>query len=54
MYNKIYVFGGRNQSDNNKYHDTVECYDPDTDNWKVITKLPSKSLWLNCVPFKVN
>ena len=34
---KVYVLGGCYDNDS---HQTVECYDPDNDEWKVKTKLP--------------
>lgn len=48
---KIYVLGGEEGWD--RYHDTIECYDPDKDEWNVVGKLLSPRSWLGCVPLKV-
>lgn len=48
----IYVLGGEEGWD--RYHDTIECYDPDKDEWNVVGKLLSARSWLGCVPLKVS
>ncbi len=48
---KIYVLGGEEGWD--RYHDTIECYDPEKDEWNIVGKLLSPRSWLGCVPLKV-
>lgn len=48
---KIYVLGGEEGWD--RYHDTIECYDCEKDEWNIIGKLMTSRSWLGCVPLKV-
>lgn len=49
---KIYVLGGEEGWD--RYHDTIECYDPDTDEWTIVGKLLSPRACLGCAPLNVS
>jgi len=49
---KIYVLGGEEGWD--RYHDTIECYDPVKDEWNIVAKLLSSRSWLGCVPLRVS
>ena len=46
--NRIYVMGGEEGWD--RYHDTIESYDPETDTWRIIGELQSCRSWLSCSP----
>ena len=41
---KMYVLGGEEGWD--RYHDTIECYDPATDSWSVVGDMPSSRFYL--------
>jgi len=43
----MYVLGGEEGWD--RYHDTIECYDPILDTWHVVGDLPSSRSWLSAV-----
>ena len=47
LNNKIYVMGGEEGWD--RYHDTIECYDPDKDAWELVGDMPTSRSWLSCV-----
>ncbi|XP_065570128.1 kelch-like protein diablo [Artemia franciscana] len=47
----IYVLGGEEGWD--KYHDTIERYNPDVDKWEMVDIMPSSRSWLSCVTFQV-
>lgn len=32
-----------------RYHDTIECYDPETDSWEIVGEMQSSRSWLSCV-----
>ena len=32
-----------------RYHDTIECYDPESDSWEIIAEMQSSRSWLSCV-----
>lgn len=51
MEGKIYVFGGEEGWD--KYHDSIECYDPANDSWTIVGEMTSARSWLGCVPLQV-
>ena len=48
---KIYVLGGEEGWD--RYHDTIECYDPDEDRGEVVGEMGSSRSWLSCVGLTV-
>ena len=48
---KIYVFGG---SYGQIIHNSVECYSPKANKWKVVTHLPSTRHGFKCIPSVVN
>ena len=48
---KIYVLGGEEGWD--RYHDTIECYDPDEDRWDIVGEMSSSRSWLSCVALTV-
>lgn len=48
---KIFVLGGEEGWD--RYHDTIECYDADTDTWSLAGEMPSSRSWLSCVPLQI-
>ncbi|KAG8441618.1 hypothetical protein GDO86_010706 [Hymenochirus boettgeri] len=61
LQNKLYVTGGRCLTVDNTIEDSdsFDCYDPDTDTWKSMGKLPSRlfdhgCLTLQCVPSHLN
>ena len=49
---KIYVMGGEEGWD--RYHDTVESYDPEVDRWDIVGEMSSSRSWLSCVALMVN
>ena len=48
---RIYVMGGEEGWD--RYHDTIESYDPDTDTWTVMGDMPSSRSWLSSVALTI-
>lgn len=44
---KIYVCGGQDEQPG-KYHESVECYSPDTDQWTIVTELICGRSFLAC------
>jgi len=48
---KMYVLGGEEGWD--RYHDTIECYDPATDSWSVVGDMPSSRSWLSAVALTI-
>ena len=49
---RIYVMGGEEGWD--RYHDTIEIYDPERDRWEVAGHMPSARSWLSCVGLRVS
>ena len=49
---RIYVMGGEEGWD--RYHDTIEIYDPESDRWEVAGHMPSARSWLSCVGLRVS
>ena len=49
---KIYVLGGEEGWD--RYHDSVECYDPEQNKWQVVAEMTSSRSWLACVGLTVS
>ena len=49
---KIYVLGGEEGWD--RYHDTIECYDPEEDRWDIVGEMSSSRSWLSCVALTVS
>jgi len=47
----MYVLGGEEGWD--RYHDTIECYDPATDSWSVVGDMPSSRSWLSAVALTI-
>ena len=47
----MYVLGGEEGWD--RYHDTIESYDPDTDTWTVMGDMPSSRSWLSSVALTI-
>lgn len=52
MDGKIYVLGGEEGWD--RYHNSVECYDPATDTWQICGEMITSRSWLSCVPLQVS
>ena len=48
---KIFVMGGEEGWD--RYHDTIEAYDPKRDVWEVVGEMGSSRSWLSCVPLTI-
>ncbi|CAG2055296.1 unnamed protein product, partial [Timema podura] len=46
----IFVLGGEEGWD--RYHDTIECYSPDSDTWQLTGEMPTSRSWLSCVPLQ--
>lgn len=51
MDGKIYVLGGEEGWD--RYHNSIECYDPDLDKWQICGEMITSRSWLSCVPLQV-
>lgn len=51
MDGKIYVLGGEEGWD--RYHNSIECYDPSADSWHICGEMPTSRSWLSCVPLQV-
>ena len=47
----IYVMGGEEGWD--RYHESIERYDPERDRWETVGHMPSARSWLSCVGLKV-
>ena len=47
----IYVCGGEEGWD--RYHDTIERYDAEADQWLVVGEMPSSRSWLSCVALQI-
>ncbi|XP_043922523.1 kelch-like protein 38 [Protopterus annectens] len=59
--NKLYITGGRYVTTDNNIEDSdsIDCYDPETDSWKSVGKLPSRLfdhgyVTLLSIPYKSN
>ena len=52
MNGRIYVLGGEEGWD--RYHDTIECYDPQEDKWDIVGEMSSSRSWLSCVGLTVS
>ena len=48
---RIYVMGGEEGWD--RYHDTIESYDPTSDTWTVVGDMPSSRSWLSSVALTI-
>ena len=51
VMSRMYVLGGEEGWD--RYHDTIECYDPDKDTWTVTGDMPSSRSWLSAVALTI-
>lgn len=53
---KIYVCGGEEGWDRivDRYHDTIECYDEESDTWNVVAEMPTSRSWLSCVALQLH
>lgn len=36
-----------------RYHNTIECYDAESDKWHIYWEMPTSSSWLSCVTVTV-
>ena len=51
VMSRMYVLGGEEGWD--RYHDTIESYDPLTDTWTVVGDMPSSRSWLSSVALTI-
>ena len=51
MNGKIYVLGGEEGWD--RYHDTIECFDPEENRWEIVGEMSSSRSWLSCIGLTV-
>lgn len=49
---KIYILGGEDGWDH--FHDTIECYSPETNSWTHVGEMLTGRSWLSCAPLRVS
>ena len=49
---KIYVLGGEDGWEH--FHDTIECYTPETNSWIHVGEMLTGRSWLSCAPLRVS
>lgn len=49
---KIYILGGEDGWEH--FHDTIECYTPDTNTWTHVGEMLTGRSWLSCAPLRVS
>lgn len=49
---KIYILGGEDGWEH--FHDTIECYSPETDSWTHVGEMLTGRSWLSCAPLRVS
>lgn len=53
LANSIYVIGGRDFH-GERFLDSIECYDPTEDAWRLVTHIPVAKRGFRCIATKVN
>lgn len=49
---KLYILGGEDGWEH--FHDTIECYNPDTNSWTHVGEMLTGRSWLSCAPLRVS